>query len=276
MVAFALILLLMPLVVLVIVLVGAWMEARRSEWSFGIGRVLSNTFVGIGGAPLALIAISAVVNALPQQVLQGDVATAGFIRAGLMPPNSGLFIGGWSVWAIVLWPLAQLIMLKLAIDPLNERRADVRAAFGRGLRRAPAAILVSILFSLAFFVGLMVLVVPGIFLMLTWFVVLPVLGVEDGRMLDSFSRSSTLMKGMRWRLLLLLLLTGLLWMVVMGLTSALGVAVAGAGTSGVVVVQMIAATLLGTIPPALLAAVYHEVRTAKEGAGDHNLEAVFA
>lgn len=276
MVAFGLILLLTPLIVLVVVLVGAWMEARRSEWSFGIGRVLSNTFVGIGGAPLAFLAISAVLNALPQQVLQVDTAAGTLVGAGAIPGGAGVLIGGWGVWLLVLWPFAQLVMLKLAIDPLNGRRANVRAALSHGIRRTPAAILVSILFWLGFSIGLAVLVVPGIVLMLTWFVVLPVLAVEEGPMLDSFSRSSTLMKGMRWRLLLLLILTAILWMVVVALMAALGVAVAGVGTPGVIVVQMIAATLMGTIPPAMLAAIYHEVRTAKEGAGDHDLDAVFA
>ena len=59
MAAFAILFLLVPVVLLAIAIGGAWMEGRRSPYAFGMGRVISNAFTAIGGAPLALLAASA-------------------------------------------------------------------------------------------------------------------------------------------------------------------------------------------------------------------------
>jgi hypothetical protein len=264
-----------PLAILAAMLVGAWLEARRSPWAFGMGRIISNSFSAIGGAPLAFIGISFLLNGLPGQVMMMAVGSP-IVPVDRIAANATGLIAGWGLLWIFLWPFAQLLMIGLALDTLTGRPVDLRGAVVRALRRAPAGIVVTFLTYLAVLVGVLFLVVPGIFLMLTWFVVLPVLVAEDRGMFENFGRSTELLRGMRWRLLLLLVMVFVLWSLVGGMAGGMALAFGGAGSWGFIAAQTISSTLLGTLPPAGAAAIYHEARTVKEGMGGHDLAAVFA
>ncbi len=276
MIAFAILMLMLPVGLLVVALIGAWLEGRRSEWSFGIGQVVSNIFAGIGGAPLLFLVTSFVLNALPQLGMSSLAGGMSMLEVQMMQYRTGNLMVVQALFGVLAWPLCQMILISAAIATLDGRSVVPRDVLIHALRRTPVAIVVTILFGLGFMLGLTVLIVPGILLLLTWFVVLPTVAVEDATILGSFGRSSELMRGMRWRLLVLLLLIGILWMVVSVLAGALTVAMRDTGLFGMAAVHLVSATLLGTIPPALLAAVYHEVRTAKGGIGTRDLEAVFA
>ena len=77
--------------------------------------------------------------------------------------------------------------------------------------------------------------------------------------------------------MLLLVLAGLLWLVVSGMGDGLSLALFGTrGSWSNAAIQAVVSTVLGVFPAVGAAAVYHEARTAKEGAGDHDLAAVFA
>ena len=276
MIAFAILMLMLPVGLLVVALIGAWLEGRRSEWPFGVGQVVSNTFAGIGGAPLLFLVTSFVLNALPQLGMSSLAGGMNMLEVQMMQYRSGNLMVVQALFGVLAWPLCQMILIAAAVTTLDGRSVVPRDVLIHALRRTPIAIVVTILFALGMLLGLSVLIVPGLLLLLTWFVALPAVAVEDATILGSFGRSSELMRGMRWRLLVLLLLIGILWLVVSGLAGVLAVAMRGTGLFGMAAVQLVSATLLGTIPPALLAAVYHEARTAKGGIGTHDLEAVFA
>ncbi len=268
MMAFGVLVVSLPVILLAIVLGGAWMEGRRSPYAFGLGRVLSNSFGAIGGAPLAFLAASFVVNAPPS--LAQPLFAGGVDRLWLP-------LGGIGLAWIVLWPFLQLFMVSLALDTLAGRATDPRAAMALAGRRLLPALAIILLSGLGIGVGFLMLVIPGIILLLNWFVVLPVLAGEGRGIFDCFARSNELMRGMRWRLLLLLIIVLVLWTLFAGLGQVLGLALGGDNPGWIsAVIEAIVGTLTGTLQAAGGAAVYHEVRTAKEGMGSHDLEAVFA
>ncbi|MCP5750953.1 hypothetical protein NL359_38140, partial [Klebsiella pneumoniae] len=81
----------------------------------------------------------------------------------------------------------------------------------------------------------------------------------------------------RWRLLLLLIIVAILWTMFSGMMQVLALAIAGAENLwALAAVQALTSTLVGVVTATGTAAIYHEARTAKEGMGSHDLEAVFA
>lgn len=268
MLAFGVLIVSLPVILLAIALGGAWMEGRRSPYAFGIGRVISNSFSAVGGAPLIFLAASFLLNA----------------PSSLLPPLLGNDLSDW--WAVfagggivgaVAWVLLQLALTRLALDTLAGREADAGGAFRLAGRRLLPGLGLVLLSGLVIMVGLAFLIVPGVILLLTWFVVLPAMVGEGRGVFDSFERSAELTRGMRWRLLLLLIVVLVMWSLFAGLGQ--GIAVAVGGSDGVwpqAIVGAITGTLVGMLQATGAAAVYHEARTAKEGMGNQDLEAVFA
>lgn len=274
MVTFLFLLLLLPLLFLVAAIVGAFFEARRSPYPFAMGRVISSSFAAIGGAPLPLFAASALLNA-PAQLLMPLFAPNAYDADRLV--EAGSSVAPLGMLGLLLYPPVMLFMAGLAVDTLAGRPVDPAATLRMALRRFLPALAMFLLFGIAVFAGMVLFFLPAIFVILTWFVVVPVMAAEGRGALDCFSRSSQLMRGMRWRLLLLLVIVGLLWLVVSLLVQGPIVLLLGAGGGWTAsVIRAVFATLLGVLPATGTAAVYHEIRTAKEGSGTHDLETVFA
>lgn len=275
MAAFAILFLALPVLLLAVALGGAGFEGRRSPYAFGMGRVISNAFTAIGGAPLALLAASALLNApiqllLPVLVRNGTDATQVESMAASMAPFGLLWL--------LLYPFATLFMARIALDTLVGQPVDIGGTLRMALRRTLPALALVILFGIGLLVGFLFLIVPGIFLMLTWFIVIPVMAGEGQGVFGCFGRSAQLLRGMRWRLLLLLILVGVMWIIASGLVQGIGLALFGSAGNlwGLSVIQALVSTLVGVLGATGTAAIYHEARTAKEGSGTHDLEAVFA
>ncbi len=274
MLTFFFVLLFLPLGMLVVAIAGAIVEARRSPYPFAMGRVISNSFVAIGGAPLALFGASALLN-VPMQLAMSVGRPAVYdadrlVEAGSSASPLGLLI-------LLLYPLLTLFMAGIAVDTLAGRAVDPGERLRSALRHYLPALAMFLLFGIAVIAGMVLLFVPAVMVILTWFVVVPVMAAEGRGPLACFSHSRQLMRGTRWRLLLLLVIVGLLWLVVgvmvQGPVSLL--ISTGDGWTGTVI-RAVLATLTGVLPATGTAAVYHEVRAAKEGSGDRDLASVFA
>jgi F0F1-type ATP synthase membrane subunit c/vacuolar-type H+-ATPase subunit K len=140
---------------------------------------------------------------------------------------------------------------------------------------------VSFLVGLATLVGFCLLIVPGIIVMLMYYVAIPVAVLEGLGAMDTLTRSSELTSGNRWHVLGIGLVMGL---IVVGAAIGIG-AVAGSaigafgmgeraplliqGVTSVVILPFVA---LGAVPAVV---VYHDLRTGKEGADIEELVKVF-
>lgn len=274
MIAFGILILLLPVILLAIAVVGAWIEGRGSPYPFGIGRVLSNAFSAVGGAPVPLLAASALLNA-PLQFVAPMMAR----NIGAPEQMGGLVyaMAPFGLLWLLLYPFVHLFMLRIALDTLAGRPIDLPATLRMALRRMLPGLGLILLFGIAAAIGFALLIVPGLILTLTWCIAMPVMAEEGRGVFGCFARSAELMRGMRWRLLLLLVIVAILWIMFSGLAQVLALAIAGAGNLwALAVAEAITSTLIGVVTATGIAAVYHEARTAKEGLGSHDLEAVFA
>lgn len=123
----------------------------------------------------------------------------------------------------------------------------------------------------------MLFILPGLVLMLTWAIVLPVLVAERPGIFASFARSGELLRGARWRLLLLFAIVAVAWSLFGGMGQGFALASQTSGARiGSIVVQALVATLTGAMGAAGLSTIYHQLKSEREGLVGEDLEAVFA
>jgi hypothetical protein len=163
------------------------------------------------------------------------------------------------------------------VQHLNGRKAGVREIIGRGFSRIVPVIVIAILFSIALGIGLLLVVVPGIFLLVVWSVAIPASVVERSGIFGAFDRSWQLTKGYRWPVLGILLI---LLAILIGLQLTIGILVAIAvfATDSlflVIAINYVVTAISGALMSVAIAVIYHDLRVAKEGVSTAQLAAVF-
>jgi len=123
-------------------------------------------------------------------------------------------IGALSVAVVVglvgsFWIAGALV---LAVDDVSDGKADlsIRDVFDRVRPQLLALIVAGILAALGIAFGLLLLIVPGLYLLVRWSMVAPVIVLERLDAGASFSRSAVLVRGHGWRIFWLLVVVGLL------------------------------------------------------------------
>lgn len=76
--------------------------------------------------------------------------------------------------------------------------APVTDAYAKTTRHLPALIVGGVIAALGVGIGLVLLIVPGLYLLTRWSLIVPVIVLEDRRAGESFSRSAELVRGHGW------------------------------------------------------------------------------
>jgi hypothetical protein len=99
-----------------------------------------------------------------------------------------------------------------AVDDVRDGRADLTLGqtFERVQPQLVAIIVAGILAGLGIFVGLILLIVPGLILLTWWVLIIPVIVLEEKRAGEAFSRSRELVRGYGWSVFGVIVLTILL------------------------------------------------------------------
>jgi len=199
------------------------------------------------------------------------------------PPDIGenfatAFLGAFVVMIVLQYLLTGAIVYG-ALQHLDGHKPSIAASLMQALRRIVPIILVAIITTVLVWIGMVLLIVPGIIIALMICVAIPVVMVEGPGVFASLSRSRALTKGSRWRLLGLLLVAFIGTAVVsMIISMVLGVAMLFLGDTGPMIstVVDVAVQLFTTVFLAVVLAVaYHDLRVAKEGVSTAQLAAVF-
>ena len=234
-----------------------------AEGEFRVGRVFNRTLSLLSRNFPIYFAVAAVA-ALPSVLLENSGSDKdAAISASLL----GLLI------MLVMGPLSQAIMLHTAFQDMSGRRISLsqslRAALGRWLPLVGLSICVGV----GVFCGLILLIVPGVVLMIMWYVANPACIVERLGVFASMARSSELTKGHRWSIFGMWVLIA----IASGVISAVLKGVLGlSGSSGLVISGTLAWTALAGAFAAVFAIVtYHDLRVAKEGVDTRHIVAVF-
>ncbi len=206
--------------------------------------------------------IVAVVLLLPAAIIVAILGDDGFL--GLIGSLVNLAATAWLAGTVV----------KIVEDAEADGQVDMGPGQLLGLvwPRLLPLMLLQILFAIAVFIGLILLIVPGVIIALMWVVALPAMVVEDRGVAESFSRSSELTRGNRMRilavgLLVLLIYIGItiLGLLLAAISPVLGVlALVVAGVLLYPYVSIISAVLFFRLRDLIQGVVIEETRIVEE------------
>lgn len=119
-----------------------------------------------------------------------------FLVALLLPTALGLIL------ALLFWVLAILyqgfVVELVAGVEAGRPNSDLGALFRAVTPVLGALLVISIIFAIGVGIGLVLLIIPGLFLLTIWSVVVPVAVLERRGVVASFGRSRALVRGQGW------------------------------------------------------------------------------
>ena len=248
---------------------------------FSIGRAFSMTFGVLGRNLRAMAPIALVVTAVQSGI---DYLLSGDPLGGESGGSSFL---GLFAYALITAPVSYA-----TFQDLRGKRLDASAMMSGGFGRVGRvigasfavgfvivvpALIAGFLWATNEVVGLVVGAAATVFvlyILIAWFVVIPVLVVEDVRFFSSFGRAARLSRGRRWGMLGLLLLYGILLFAVGVLLVLISTLAADVPVLALVVIVPFSAlySVVGAILPVV---VYYLLRAEKEGIGIDEIVKVF-
>lgn len=246
---------------------------------FDLARVVQRTFEVIG-KNLVTFGIAAVLLA----------GVPAFISAWGQGDLLATQYAGTNAWAIsgVGWVLSligayilQAAIVFATVNTLNGRTVSLGAALQVGVQNALPMLALAIIVSVCVFLGMILLIVPGLILAVLWSVAAPARVAEKRTIFGSLQRSRDLTRGYRWEIFGLMVIYFIVSAVIGIAIGGLGAATGGSflDGSGVLAINLIVLPLTsivqGVIAAAGVAAIYYELRTAKEGTGAEELAAIF-
>ena len=162
--------------------------------------------------------------------------------------------------------LLQATLVK-AVQDVRDGRADL--SLGETVRAATpyfwAVAGASILAGIAITIGLILIIVPGLYLITIWAVIVPVIVLEQSGVMASFGRSHELVRGRGWHVFGTLVLA---WLILLAVNLILGLIFAalpdalGRGLSSV-----ISGTLIAPFIALVVTLVYYRLSADFPGAG---------
>ena len=159
--------------------------------------------------------------------------------------------------------------------------SDWRNAMSIGIRRIVEIIVATIVIAVLIGIGFVLLIVPGVFLMVSFVVVWEALIIEGTGPIESIKRSWRLVSGERWRVFGAGVLVIVLMVIFVGVVSAVIALIlsAGLGVSGGMtgyLVQQVASLLSIPLTAALGTVIYLDLRVRKESLGTAELAAALS
>lgn len=198
-------------------------------------------------------------EALPD--VAGGAAAAGF----------GLAFVFIFLLSLVLSQFVTATFVYGTVQDLRGQRASIGECLNRALAVAVPVALVALLASFAMMIGMMLLIIPGFFVMVLLYVAIPVAVIERPGIIASLGRSAELTKGFRWKVFGMLAILFILAIVIGGVigfvTGALGL-VGG-------ILEMIINAFFTALFAVVSAVTYVALRQAKEGMDIDQIAAVF-
>ncbi len=240
-----------------------------------IGRVLNNTFGVISRNPVVFLGLSLLIVGLPNaamQLIQGSPdAIAGAAGAFASPTFILTSVIGFFVF-LFLSVVLQATLIVATLNDLGNREINLGDCISQAIRKFLPLLGLGILFGLGIFLGMLLLIVPGVILYLMWIVAAPVMMAEDKGIIDSFKRSAELTSGSKGMIFLLIIIFIVLAIII----GMIGGVLSFFSITASIIVAAIVNTITGALQGAGVAAIYVDLRTAKEGTDSSTLADVFA
>ena len=178
----------------------------------------------------------------------------------------GALIGAVISLVAVFWLQAALVR---AVEDLRDGKADLslQETFDAAKPHLGSVLVAGILAALGIAIGLLLLIVPGLFLMTIWAVIVPVIVLEGKSAGESFSRSRELVRGNGWGVFGVIVLVILL---LIGFEIVLGLVLTPlADWLQGFISNIVSGTLTAPFIAVVLTLLYFRLKAAKEPAQEH-------
>ena len=163
-----------------------------------------------------------------------------------------------SIIAVVLGTFYQGMVVELVRDVQDGRLdSSIGELFASIAPVVVTLLLVSILFGIGVAIGLILLIVPGLFLLTIWSVTAPVVVLERTGVFDAFTRSRELVRGNGWQVFAVILVVFVGLAVVSTLAA---IASAGLGDVGSAIVSWLVTSATAPISALTAAVLYLTLR----------------
>jgi hypothetical protein len=258
-------------------------DAAASRDEFDFGAVISRTGGVIGRNFWTFAGLSFLLAGLPAAAMGGLAYYYGYAAASngqsIVEITTWLTVASLGVF-LVSMSVLQGALIHSAVSDLSGRKVSFGASLAVGMRYFLPLIALAILSSIGVGLGLLLFIIPGLILAVMWSVVTPALVVDRTGVMGSFERSAWLSKGHRWSIFGLLLLYGIATLILSFAFAVPGQLLSTSSITGgviyVAVLSPIETTISSMIGAAGVAALYVELRKAKEGVGVESIADVFA
>jgi hypothetical protein len=161
----------------------------------------------------------------------------------------------------------QGMVVEAAEDILDGRRDHTVGSLLRSVTPVLGALIVAgILAGIAIGIGLLLLIVPGLFLLTIWAVLAPVVVLEKKSAFEAFGRSRELVRGHGWQVFGVIVVLFLLQFIVTAVIQAIANGVSDS-FAAYALSDLIVRLLVAPLSALAAAVLYFELRGREEGAG---------
>ena len=264
--------------------------AEQGDREVSIGRIFSRAFGAIASNPLATLGIAFLFSALPSVAV---LYAAQNLQSYWLDTAAGFGTGSIiaiavfsSLVYILFWTITQGALARATVAFSDGSKAGLGELIAAGLRAALPLVLLGMLSGIAFMVGLLLLIVPGVILYVMWSVSVPALVEERLGPIEALGRSRHLTRGARWKVFGLVLILLVIYWLFAALAGLLSVMAAGGldelGTNGGILspadvaINLVSSTVTAGVGAVFHSALYVELRDWKDGPKAERLADIFA
>lgn len=217
------------------------------------GRVFERIF-SFYGSQFTLLIPAALLLFIPIALLNGLLLSSGGLLLGLLAGALSLIATFWY----------QGMVVEATRDILDGRRDQtIGSLFSSASPFIAPLIAVGILAGIGIAIGLVLLIIPGLFLITIWAVIVPVIVVERAGVFDSFGRSHQLVKGSGWQVFGVIVVIFLVSIVVRAIINAIIGGISDDSFAGYAISDLIVNVLLVPLSALAASVMYFELRRVK-------------
>jgi hypothetical protein len=214
------------------------------------GRVFERIFK-IYGDQFTLLIPAALLLFVPVAVLNGLVLTSGGVLAALISLAITVIATYWFEGMVV----------EAVRDILDGRRDQtVGGLFSSAVPFIAPLLVAGALAGIAIAIGLILVIVPGLYLLTIWAVIVPVIVIERAGAMDSFGRSRRLVRGDGWRVFGVIVVLFLLQIIVGGVLNAIIGGVSDDSFAGYAIGDLVVRVLITPLSAIAATVMYVELR----------------
>jgi hypothetical protein len=244
------------------------------EGTFRLGDVFSKAFRVFGRHIIAFFLIAVLAN-LPAYLVRLAV-----LRLATPGPIVPFTTTGYLATPVTMicWAIANGAMTYGVVQDLRGRTMSMVQAGAIAVRRFLPLIGIAVLVSLLFWLGIVLLIVPGLIAYSMYYVAAPICVAEQASIGTSLSRSIFLTKGHRLQIFGAFVLIWIVWLIANIAITAAVIALAGPVTTALRAVQVISFVVpafLGAFNAVLVGVFYYQLRVAKDGVDIDKIASVF-